>query len=98
MLTGLRDEVVRRAMGLMQDPRVMKLASDPRVMKLAMQAFAAPARAKAAWEKRTKRLAKTLGFATRAEMRELERAIDTLRSALESMKASAASAKSSPKK
>ena len=75
----------------------MKLMQDPRVMRLAMQALGARSRAQAAWDSRLRKLAKSLGFATRAEMRDLEAAVRTLQSTLESLRAEADASKNTAK-
>lgn len=64
----------------------MKFMADPRVMRVAMQAVAAPGRAKAEWHKRRTQLAKTLGFATRSQLRELEADVRKLQNTVNALR------------
>lgn len=83
----LGEAAIRRALHLLQDPRVMKVMADPRVMNFVMQAMGARGRATAAWQKRSAKWAHKLGLATKAQLRELEHSVRQLQAKVDKLKA-----------
>ena len=63
---------------LLQDPRVMKTLQDPRVMKAMARAFELKGKVQQGFDSHAEKLAETLNFATKAEVRELKRTIRKL--------------------
>jgi len=63
---------------LLQDPRVMKTLQDPRVMKAMAKGFEFKGKVQQAFDNHAEKLAETLNFATKAEVRELKRTIRKL--------------------
>lgn len=63
---------------LMQDPRFLKLMQNPKVMHAAMSAMQMRGKLQNQLERRVEDLARSLNLATRAEVRELKRAIQRL--------------------
>jgi hypothetical protein len=63
---------------LLQDPRVMKTLQDPRVMKAMAKAFEFKGKVQQGFDNHAEKLAETLNFATKSEVRELKRTIRKL--------------------
>jgi uncharacterized protein YukE len=80
---GLKDELSKRGMQLLQDPRVAKLMQDERVMKLAMQAFEVRGKLQQSFDERVDQVAKSLNLATKREVRELRRTLRQMEQELE---------------
>jgi hypothetical protein len=74
----LKQELLSRAMRLVQDPRVIKAMQDPRVMQAMLGAIQLRARMQQNVESGVQRLAKNLNLATEAEVRELRRLVRRL--------------------
>ena len=70
--------LMREGMKMMQDPRVMKLLQDPRVMKAMAKGFEIKGKVQQGFDEKAEKLAETLNFATKAEVRELKRTIRKL--------------------
>ena len=84
---SLKSILTKQGMKLMQDPRFMKLMQDERVMKVVMQAFQLRGKVQQSFDERVERVAKTLGFATKKEIRELRRAMRKMEEELERARA-----------
>lgn len=72
----------KRSMELISDPKVAKLMQDPRVMKVAMQAFQLRGKVQDQIDQNVEKAANSLGLVTKAEARELKRAIKKLETEL----------------
>ncbi len=83
---ALRDEVLKRGMKLMEDPRVSKLMQDERVMKVASQAFVLRGKVQDEIDQRVEKVAKSLGLVTKNDVKDLKRTIKKLENELEKQK------------
>jgi hypothetical protein len=70
--------LLKESSKLLQDPRVMKTLQDPRVMKAMAKAFEFKGKVQQGFDSHAEKLAETLNFATKAEVRELKRTIRKL--------------------
>jgi hypothetical protein len=86
---AIRDEVLKRGMKLMEDPRVAKLVQDERVMKVASQAFMLRGKVQDEIDGRIEKVAKSLGLVTKNEVKDLKRTIKKLETELERQKKAA---------
>ena len=86
---AIRDEVLKRGMKLMEDPRVAKLVQDERVMKGASQAFMLRGKVQDEIDGRIEKVAKSLGLVTKNEVKDLKRTIKKLETELERQKKAA---------
>jgi len=75
---SLKKTLMSQGMKVMQDPRVMKFMQDPRVMKAMAKGFEFKGKVQQEMDERAEKLAETLNFATKAEVRELKRTIRKL--------------------
>ena len=83
---ALRDEILKRGMKIMQDPKIAKLVQDERVMKVAMQAFQLRGKVQDRIDGRVEKVAKSLGLVTRNDVKDLRRTIKKLETELEKTK------------
>lgn len=83
---ALRDELLKRGMKIMQDPKVAKLVQDERVMKVAMQAFQLRTKVQDEIDGRVEKVAKSLGLVTKNDVKDLRRTIKKLETELEKTK------------
>lgn len=83
---ALRDELLKRGMKIMQDPKVAKLVQDERVMKVAMQAFQLRGKVQDRIDDRVEKVAKSLGLVTKNDVKDLRRTIKKLENELEKTK------------
>lgn len=83
----LKKTLTRGALRLLEDPRVRKIAQDPRVWRGLATAWSVRGELVRGLDEQTRRLAKELGLATPAEIRELRGTIEELRSELERSRA-----------
>jgi polyhydroxyalkanoate synthesis regulator phasin len=86
---AIRDEVLKRGMKLMEDPRVAKLVQDERVMKVASQAFMLRGKVQDEIDGRIEKVAKSLGLVTKNDVKDLKRTIKKLENELEKQKKAA---------
>lgn len=84
---AFRDELMKRGMKLIQDPRFMKLMQDPRVMKAVMQAMELRTKAQESFDERVEKLAKSLNLATQKEVKELKRTLRKMERELDQARA-----------
>lgn len=75
---GIRDEVMKRGLQVMSDPRVGKLMQNPQFMKLLMALMQVPGKVNSFTNEQAKLLAGTLRLATAEEHKELERRVKKL--------------------
>ena len=80
---ALKDFITKQGLKLMQDPRFMKIIQDERVMKGVMQAFQLRGRLQDEFDEQVDRIAKSVGLATRREIRELKRTIRRMQGELD---------------
>jgi hypothetical protein len=80
-----------RGMKLMQDPRFAKVMQDERVMKAVMRGFQLKQKAQEKIDAQVEAIAKQLNLATKAEVRELKRALRKVEQELEKERAKAKS-------
>jgi hypothetical protein len=85
--------LTQKGMKLMQDPRFMKLMQDERVMKAMMGAFQMRGKIQESLDKRVESIAKQLNLATKAELRDLKRALRKMEQELEKARKAEAAAK-----
>ena len=74
---------------LIQDPRVLKMMQDERVMKAMMKGFQLKQQAQENFDQQVEAIAKKLNLATKAELRDLKRALRKMEGELEKEKAKA---------
>lgn len=72
-----------QSMKLVSDPRVLKLMQDERVMKAMMKGFQLKQQAQENFDARVELIAKRLNLATKAEVRELKRALKKMENELD---------------
>ena len=88
-MSSFKKTLMSQGMKLMQDPRVMKMMQDPRVMKAMAKGFELKGKVQQGFDSHAEKLAETLNFATKAEVRELKRTIRKLERELGKKSASA---------
>lgn len=79
---ALRDEIARRGLQLIQDPRMAKLMQDERVMRALMKAVKLRGMAQDRIDEGIDSLARSLNLATKREIRELKRELRRMEQAL----------------
>ncbi len=72
---------------MIQDPRFMKLMQDERVMKTVMKGFQLKQHAQEQFDARVETVAKQLNLATKAELRDLKRALSKMEQELKKERA-----------
>lgn len=75
---SIKDEVMKRGMQMMSDPRVAKLMQNPQFMKLMMAAIQVPGKVNTFTNEQAKLLASTLRLATAEEVKDLSRTVKKL--------------------
>jgi hypothetical protein len=75
---GIKDEMMKRGMQMMGDPRVMKLMQNPQVMKLLGAAIQVPGKVNAFTTEQARYLAGALKLATAEDLKELQRTVRRL--------------------
>jgi len=75
---GIKEEMMKRGMQAMSDPRVMKLMQNPQFMKLLMALMQVPGKVNTFTNEQAKLLASTLRLATAEEVKDLHRSIRRL--------------------
>jgi len=76
-----------QGMKVMQDPRFMKIMQDERVMKTVMKGFQMKQHAQEQFDARVETVAKQLNLATKAELRDLKRALRKMEQELDKERA-----------
>lgn len=75
---GIKDDVKRRGLQLMGDPRVAKLMQNEQVMRAMMTLVQVPGKVNTFTTEQTERFAKTMRLATSQELKDLKRTVKTL--------------------
>jgi hypothetical protein len=75
---GIKEEMMKRGMQVMSDPRVGKLMQNPQFMKLLVALMQVPGKVNSFTNEQAKLLATTLRLATHEEVKELERRVKKL--------------------
>jgi DNA-binding transcriptional regulator YiaG len=75
---SIKDEVKRRGLELMGDPRVAKLMQNEQVMKAMMTLVQVPGKVNTFTTEQTERFAKTMRLATAQEVKDLRRQVKLL--------------------
>lgn len=86
---ALSDDVKKKGMQMMSDPRVMKLMQNPQVMKAVMSLVQVPGKVNTFTNEQAERFAKTMRLATAAEVKALSRKVRKLEEELGRLKAQA---------
>lgn len=75
---GIRDEVKKKGLQLMSDPRVLKLMQNEQFMKTMMAVVQVPGKVNTFTTEQTERFAHTMRLATSQEVKDLKRTIKNL--------------------
>lgn len=75
---GIKEEMMKRGMQVMSDPRVGKLMQNPQFMKLLVALMQVPGKVNSFTNEQAKLLATTLRLATAEDLKELERRVKKL--------------------
>ncbi len=75
---GIKDEMMKRGMQMMGDPRVMKLMQNPQFTKVLMTAIQVPGKVNSFTSEQAKHLASALRLATAEDMKDLQRTVKRL--------------------
>jgi cell division FtsZ-interacting protein ZapD len=82
MLEKLRQEVMKRGMQLMTNPKVMKMMADPRFMNAISKGFQIKGQIQNEIDGRLRSVADTLNLATRSEVENLQRNLSRMQTTL----------------
>ena len=75
---GIKDEMMKRGMQMMSDPRVMKLMQNPQFMKVMMTAIQVPGKVNSFTNEQARHLASGLRLATAEELKDVQRTVKRL--------------------
>lgn len=75
---SIKDEMLKRGMQMMSDPRVAKLMQNPQFMKVMMAAMQVPGKVNTFTNEQAKVLASALRLATAEDVKDLQRAVKRL--------------------
>jgi BMFP domain-containing protein YqiC len=75
MMDKLKQEVMRRGMMLMSNPKVMKMMADPRVMNAISQGFAIKGQIQSSIDARIRSVAHSLNLVTRDDLEGLRQTL-----------------------
>ena len=75
---SIKDEVMKRGMRMMGDPRVMKLMQNPQFMKVMMGLLEVPGKVNSFTNEQARLLASTLRLATAEDLKDLQRTVKKL--------------------
>ena len=75
---SIKDEMLKRGMQMMSDPRVAKLMQNPQFMKVMMAAMQVPGKVNTFTNEQAKVLASALRLATAEDLKELQRTVKRL--------------------
>ncbi len=79
----VKQELINKALQLLQDPRVAKALQNPKVMQGLLGALKLRTEVQKNFDEGTRKLARSLNLATNAEVKELKRALTRLERELE---------------
>lgn len=85
MMDKLKQEVMRRGMKLMTNPKVMKMMADPRVMNAITQGFALKGQIQSQIEEKMRQVATVLNLATKEDVENLRRTLDQVEDSVSSL-------------
>lgn len=83
---GIKDEVKKRGLQLMGDPRVAKLMQNEQFMRAMMTVFQVPGKVESFTTEQTERFAKMMRVATAEEVKDLKRQVKLLESEVARLK------------
>jgi phosphoribosylamine-glycine ligase len=83
---GIKDDLQKKGLQLMGDPRVAKLMQDERFMKAFMAAISVPGKVNAFTTEQTERFAQLIGVPTLVQFKELERQVKNLEAEIARLK------------
>ncbi len=83
---SIKDEVRKRGMALMGDPRVLKLMQNEQFMKAMMAVVQVPGKVNTFTTEQTERFAKTMRMATAQEAKDLRRQVKNLEGEVDRLK------------
>ena len=83
---GIKDEVKKRGLQLMSDPRVGKLMQNEQFMRAMMTVIQVPGKVESFTTEQTERFAKMMRLATSDEMKDLKRQVKSLEAELARLK------------
>jgi hypothetical protein len=75
---SIKEEMMKRGMQMMSDPRVMKLMQNPQFMKVMMAALQVPGKVNTFTNEQAKAVAGALRFATAEDLKDLQRTVKRL--------------------
>ena len=75
---GIKDDVKKKGLELMGDPRVAKLMQNEQVMRAMMTLVQVPGKVNTFTTEQTERFAKTMRLATAQELKDLKRTVKNL--------------------
>jgi hypothetical protein len=75
---GIKDDMKRKGLELMGDPRVAKLMQNEQVMRAMMTLVQVPGKVNTFTTEQTERFAKTMRLATSQEVKDLKRTVKNL--------------------
>ena len=75
---GIKDEMKKKGLQLMGDPRVSKLMQNEQVMRAMMTLVQVPGKVNTFTVEQTERFAKTMRLATAQELKDLKRSVKNL--------------------
>jgi polyhydroxyalkanoate synthesis regulator phasin len=74
----IKDEMMKKGMQMLSDPRVQKLMQNPQFMKVMMSVVQVPGKVNTFTNEQSERLASSLRLATAKEVKDLRRTVQTL--------------------
>jgi len=74
----IKDEMMKKGMQMLTDPRVQKLMQNPQFMKVMMSVVQVPGKVNTFTNEQSERLASSLKLATAKEVKELRRSVQKL--------------------
>jgi hypothetical protein len=75
---SIKDEMLKRGMQMMSDPRVAKLMQNPQFLKVMMAAMQVPGKVNTFTNEQAKVLASALRLATAEDLKDLQRTVKRL--------------------
>jgi hypothetical protein len=84
-LVSIKDDVKKKGLQMMSDPRVLKLMQNPQVMKALMTMVQVPGKVNAFTNEQAERFAVTMKLATAAEAKELGKRLTKAEKELEKL-------------
>ena len=85
MIDKLKQEMMRRGMRMMTNPKVMKMMADPRVLNAITQGFAIKGQIQSQIEGTLRHVATVLNLATQEDIENLRRTLDQVEDSVSSL-------------